>query len=97
MRRMFNGGMMNKKYNLTITPMWETKNQNLMSIEITEDILQALDKVEVGGKLFIKRLEEDRRKNDKSPHAYLEYLDPSEVAAYKAKQSPSKSKFEDSL
>lgn len=78
-----------KKYNLSLSPLWQTRAQNLMGIEVDDKILEALSQVKAGGKLFIKFLEEDKRKNDKSPHAYLEYLSPEEVAAYKARMDTS--------
>lgn len=69
--------------------MWQTRNQNLMTMEVDDKVLEALGKIRGGGKLMIKFIDEDKRKNDKSPHAYIEYLDPEEVAAYKAKASAS--------
>lgn len=79
----------NKKFNLTVAAMWQTRNQNLMSMEVDAKVLEALASIKPGGKFMIKFIDEDKRKNDKSPHAYIEFIEPEEVAAYKAKASSS--------
>jgi hypothetical protein len=78
-----------KEFNLTLAPMWDTKNGNAFSIEIGPEHYDALQQVEVGGKLFLKRLPEERRKSENSPNAYLEYVSKEEVAKFKA-ENPGK-------
>lgn len=78
-----------KKYNLSVTPMWNTRNGNLMGFEIGPEQYDALQRLEKGGKLMVRFLRPDQRKNDRSPDAYLEYLTASEVERYKnTKEAP---------
>ena len=82
----------NKKYNLTLSPMYKAgKNDNFISIEITPAIFDALQNIEIGGKLFFKQTKQ--KKTDKSPDAYLEYISKDEVDRFKA----SKPEAQDSL
>ena len=75
-----------KKYNLTIVPLWATSREgSYMSIEIGPEHFDNLAKVEVGGKLVFRVLPEEFRKTDKSPNAYLEYISKDDVAAFKAR------------
>jgi hypothetical protein len=63
---------MTKKYNDTISPFYTVGKE--------KENYDALQKVKIGGKLFLKR---NRHKvQAKSPDAYLEYITPEEVAAY---------------
>lgn len=68
-----------KKYPLSVAPLY-TSGYNLQSVVITPEILEKLGQLEVGGKFVIKTVKEEWRKNEKSPHGYLEYLTPAEVA-----------------
>jgi hypothetical protein len=72
-----------KKFNTTIVPLWTTQNGNMFSMVVGPEHFDALQQVEIGGKLFIKMLPEDRRKSEKSPNAYLEYVSKEDVAKYK--------------
>jgi len=81
-----------KEFNLSLVPMWDTKSGNAFSIEIGPAHYDALQQVEVGGKLFFKRLPEERRKSENSPNAYLEYVRKEEVAKYKAEAQNGKGK-----
>lgn len=71
-----------KDYNLTVARMYTTKSGNVRSLRIMDDELEALQSVEKGGMLLLKFVPEDRRKNDKSPHAYLEYVKPADVDTF---------------
>lgn len=81
-----------KKYNLTLVPMWITKNGNYFSIEIGPEHYDAIQQVAVGGKLLFKMMPEEKRKNENSPNAYLEYVNAEEVAAFKTKTVDGKGK-----
>ena len=72
-----------KKYNQTLGGLWETKTGNLMSMKVDARMLDAIQGVRLGSKLFIKYLPEDRRK-EKSPHAYFEVVSPEDVAEFEA-------------
>jgi hypothetical protein len=81
----YNAKGTDKKFNLTISPMWDTKNGNLMGMEITKEHYDALQNVEEGGKLMVKFVKS--RKGDTSPHAYLEYITKEEVRQFKAQRA----------
>lgn len=72
------------KFNLTLSPLKESNNGNLTWI-ISPEVFDALQKVEVGGMLIVKRLAEKSRKHERSPSAYLEYVDKADVDAFKSK------------
>jgi hypothetical protein len=72
--------MDNKKYNVTVAPMYSTSTGNYMSITITPGMFDDIQKLEIGGKLFMKV--NKNKKGEKSPDAYLEYLDKSEVERF---------------
>ena len=71
------------KYNLSIAPLMQSKNGNL-TWRIDDEVFEKLQNVKVGDKLLVKFLAEDRRKSEKSPHAYLEIIDKAEVDAFNA-------------
>lgn len=77
-----------KKYNLTLIPLWETKREgSYMSLEVKPEHFDAFGKIEVGGKLVFRVLPEEYRKNEKSPNAYLEYISKEDVAAFKKRNT----------
>lgn len=73
------------KYNLTVSRLYETVNKsgNYMSVEITPEEFDAIQKIGLGGRLLVKL--NKFRKSEKSPHAYLEYLSKEEFEAMVAK------------
>lgn len=71
-----------KTYNLSVTPLWNTRNGNLMGIKITDEIYDALQRVEKGGKLMVRFLPDESRKQDTSPHAYIDYISKESVHAF---------------
>jgi len=73
-----------KKYPLSITPLFQSGFRQ-QSLIVTEEILEALAKVQIGGKLVVRQLKAESRSSDRSPVSYLEYMTPGEVAALKAK------------
>lgn len=75
-----------KKYNLTVSPLWNTAGGNFVSLEITDEIFDNLQRVAKGGKLFVKTTKPEYRKNENSPHAYLEFMDADSVREFRAKQ-----------
>lgn len=76
--------MSDKKYPLTVAPLFKSGNFSLNSITITPEIIEKLGEIEVGGKFTIRTLKEESRKNERSPNAYLEYLTPLEVEERKS-------------
>lgn len=91
--------MNNKEYNPTLTVFYETSSGNYMSLKISPADFDTLQKVKVGGKLFIKkngfRKPGPNGEPSKSPHAYLEYISPEQVREFEAKQE--RRKNEESL
>lgn len=81
-----------KNYNTTLIALWETKNGNAMSMKIDDrsfDQLQdAFQKVEMGGKIIIKKLKDETREKFKNPETapthFLEYISAADVEAYEA-------------
>lgn len=74
--------MSEKKYNLKLSALWGTKYEGLyFSMPVDAMVFDALQQVEKGGKLVFRAIPEERRKHDKSPHAYLEYMSKEEVEA----------------
>lgn len=79
-----------KDYNVSVSALWETRNGNMLSMKIDaralDKIRAALEQVEVGGKLIVKRLSEDSRSKfqstDRAPHFFLEYITKEQVAEY---------------
>jgi len=66
-------------YNLSISPLWYNQRGNLRGLVVDKEVYDAIQKVEIGGKLLIKFL--DGKKGEKTPDAYLEYLTPAKLAA----------------
>lgn len=85
-----------KKFNLTVSPLWETEGGNLISLEINPEIYDALQKVKIGGKLFVKT-NAAKNKHAKSPQKYLEYMSVEDVAAFKANNPGYSGRRDDSL
>ena len=71
-----------KEFNLTVSRMYSTRNGNMRTVTLEDDELEALQQVRKGGMLLVKNLPADRRKTDKSPHAFLEYIKPEDVEAF---------------
>lgn len=65
-------------YNETIVPMFKAKsnNGNYVSLTVNQEVMQQLLKVQEGDRILLKLLPDERRKHDKSPHAYLEIQPP---------------------
>lgn len=76
-----------KKYNLSVSPMWQTQSGGYKSLKINDEILEALSQLKPGGMLIIKQLPNERRKNENSPNAYLEYVSPEAIEEFKAKRA----------
>lgn len=72
------------EYNLKVTPLWETDSGNYKGMKVNAEQFDALQQVTEGGMFFIKLISEDKRKDDKSPHAYLEFVTAAQLAAFKA-------------
>lgn len=72
-----------KKFNLSISPLWLTKGANFSSVTVNAQVLEALKQVQPGGKLIVKVLAEERRKNEDSPNAYLEFMSKEEIDEFR--------------
>jgi hypothetical protein len=81
------------KYNKTLIAMWETKNGNAFSMPVDQRSLDqirgALEAVELGGKLLIKRVSEEARQKFKNPANaptfFLEYMSKEQVQEWEEK------------
>lgn len=73
----------NSKFNLTIAPLKKSPKGNLTWV-INPEIFDALSKVEVGGMFIVKYIDESKRKSENSPHAYLEYVEKSQVESFRS-------------
>lgn len=78
-----------KKYNETIAAMWFPRSGNqflLQGMKIDERSLDAIrsfgSQAEVGGKLILRIIPEEKRKTETSPAAYLEYVTKQDVEAF---------------
>lgn len=76
----------NSKFNLSIAPLWMTKSGNLASITVNDQTLEALKNVKPGGKIIVKYLPEERRRNQDSPNAYLEFMTKEHMDEFKRKR-----------
>lgn len=76
----------NSKFNLSIAPLWLTKSGNLASITVSDQTLDALKNVKPGGKIIVKFLPEERRRNQDSPNAYLEFMTKEHMDEFKRKR-----------
>jgi hypothetical protein len=84
--------MENKKYNLTIAPLWFTKNgKHMMSIAIGEEQFDGVQQIREGGKLFIK-LNTNKKPGTNSPDGWVEYMTPEKVAEFSSQQKSSDTK-----
>jgi hypothetical protein len=73
----------NKKYNLKVAALWATRSGTMyMSMPVDDQVFDALQQVEKGGKLVFKVLAEESRSKDTSPHAYLEFMSKEDVETY---------------
>lgn len=82
------------EYNKTLASLYTTKNGNLYSLKVDNVNFDALQSVEIGGKLFIRFLSDETKdkieaRGKKAPEAFLEYMDAKKVAeeeaAYRAR------------
>lgn len=64
------------KFNLSLIRSYKTK-KGFLSVDIDSEAYDALQKVEIGGRLVLKIVE--NKKTDKSPDAYFEYMTPNSV------------------
>ena len=78
-----------KKFNLTLARAYPIKN-GYWSVDIGAAELDAILQIEAGGRLVIKTVPEESRKNENSPHAYFQYMTPAEVAEFKKKVADKK-------
>ena len=78
-----------KKYPRTVAPLWKTKKEGgywMSSIVINQEMLDTFKFIieqGVGGSLSVRPF--SFGKNATSPHAYLEYVEPSDVKAFREK------------
>ncbi len=77
-----------KEYNLTLSRMYTTKTGNLRTVVLQDDELEAIQAVRKGGMIIVKNRPPEARANEKSPHAYLEYIKPQDVEAFYSKGKP---------
>jgi len=76
-----------KKYPRTVAPLWKTKKEGgywMSSIVINQEMLDTFKFIieqGVGGSLSVRPF--SFGKNATSPHAYLEYVEPADVAAFR--------------
>ena len=80
------------EYNLKVTPLWETDSGNYKGMKVDAQQFDALQNVEEGGMFFIKIIDPAKRKDEKSPHAYLEFVTAAQLAKFKASVSGNKFK-----
>lgn len=80
--------MSSEKYNKKLAGLWQNKLSDKVrlggmykSMLIDDEVFDALQGVEKGGKLVFKVLLDESRSSEKSPHGYLEYMSPEQVAA----------------
>jgi len=71
----------NPKFNDTLARAYQTSRGDFMSVDIDSEVFDALQKVEIGGRLSLKIMKV--KKTDKSPDAYFEYMTPQKVRALK--------------
>lgn len=74
---MNNKGKFNKENSpfLDITRFYSTKSgNNLRSVEVDAAAFDALQKVQIGSRLFVELVPAEKRKGEKSPHARLKLI-----------------------
>lgn len=81
--------MSDKRYPETVTALWKTRGgKQFRSMLIDERAFDQLQKilanVEIGGRIVFKEVPADRRKSEKSPEAYIEYMSKELVEEEKA-------------
>lgn len=69
-----------KKYNLTVAPLWKGQYGGFYTY-VKDEAYDALQAVEKGGMLVIREVKAESRKQENSPHAYLEYMSKSDLDA----------------
>lgn len=71
-----------KKYrnNLSVTPLWESKGGNLLSLKIDDELFDKLQQIEKGGKLIVRHVPAKDGASEKRPQAYLEYMTKEDLA-----------------
>lgn len=77
------------EYNLKVTPLWETDSGNFKGMKVNAEQFDALQQVTEGGMFFIKVIAPEKRKDEKSPHAYLEFVTAAQLATFKASKGGS--------
>ena len=61
--------------------LWPTKNGRGFSAGITRDVLEALNKAEEGGRIYLQEVpESEREDNDKKPHYRIVFFSAGEKA-----------------
>lgn len=83
---------MNKKYNLTLFPVWRNKFSGAFtSMKVDARMLDSLQQVSLGGKIMFKELTEESRSKfpdpERAPHAFVEYLTPEKVSEFDTKRT----------
>lgn len=71
-----------KKYNLSLARAYKTK-LGYWSTDIGAEEFDALQKIELGGRLVIQILTDEQRKKDTSPHAYFQFMSKEDVEKFK--------------
>ncbi len=71
----------NPKFNETLARAYVTTKGDFMSVDVDSEIFDALQKVEIGGRLSLKIMK--AKAHDKSPDAYFEYMTPQKVKGLK--------------
>ena len=79
--------MTEKKFNLSVSPLKRSRNGHLSWL-VTEETIAKLQEIEIGGRLMIKMVPEDRKKNERSPDAYLEVISPEDVRKFREENPP---------
>lgn len=69
-----------KKFNnenspfLDVTRFYTTKNGHFRSVEIDAAAFDALQKIQIGSRLFVELVPAEKRKGEKTPHARLKLI-----------------------
>jgi hypothetical protein len=86
-----------KIYGVTIASAYPTKN-GFWTLKLRAQEFDALQKVQIGGKLTLNVIPEDlREKNGKLPPAFIKYLSPEMVAKQDAEFEKRKSSKNDDI
>lgn len=87
-----------KKYNESITSLYEKKSGNLMSMPVDDYVMDKLKHVKPGGKLMVRYLTEEQRAafaarkgktvhTYQTPAAFIDVISPEEAAKFDAEMA----------